>query len=183
MQILFRLFSILLAIVFISCNKTPDLTKGEIYKILNEIIADDSLRLYTICRQADNLSVSDEYDFSKSDKKFIERQNEIFNGFEFEPDMLKSYSRKKKDFDFVYIDTSCKEGIVNRLSFPLISADRLKVVVKNTEDCHCMLGGQGSTDLYIKQNGHWKMENSFESWISHKANTEVEGKMVLNIWR
>jgi hypothetical protein len=162
----FRLFVIFLAAFLISCNRTPDLTKNEVYNILNEIIADDSLRLYTVCWQVDDLSVSDDYGFDSQDRKFIERQKRIFKDFRFEPKRLKFYSRKKKSFDFIHIDTSCKEGILNRLSFPLISADRKKVVIRNTEDCNCMLGEQGGKDLYIKQNGHWKREKSFDRWIS-----------------
>jgi hypothetical protein len=153
------------------------LTKDEVYKILNEIIADDSLNLYTVCWQLDNVPISDEYGFSSQDKKFIERQNTIFKGFKFEPKRLKSYSRRKQKFDFVYIDTSCNEGILNRLSFPLISADRQRVVIENTEDCHCMLGGQGGKDLYIKQNGHWKREKSFDRWISQNTDTEFREQM------
>ena len=177
MKFSFGIFLILLTTFFISCNKTTDLTKDEVYKILNEIIADDSLRLYTVCWQLDNLPISNNYGFNDKDKKFIERQNEIFKDFKFEPNRLKSYSRKKKIFDFIYIDTSCKEGILNRLSFPLISFDRQRVVIENTEDCHCMLGGQGGKDLYVKQNGHWKREKSFDSWISQNTNTNLHGQM------
>ena len=78
MKFLFGLFSILLTTFFISCNKTPDLTKDEVYTILNEIIADDSLRLYTVCWQVGNLPVSDDYGFSSADKIFIKRQDGIF---------------------------------------------------------------------------------------------------------
>jgi len=142
------------------------LTKDEVYQILNEIIADDSLRLYTVCWQFDNLPVSNDYGLSDQDKKFIDKQKAAFKDSKLEPNKLKSYSRKKRKFDFIEIDTTCNAGIINRLSFPLISADRQRVVIKNTQDCHCMLGGQGSTDLYIKHNGHWKKEKSFDQWIS-----------------
>ncbi|HEY8658359.1 MAG TPA: hypothetical protein VIL78_04940 [Hanamia sp.] len=148
-------------------NKTSDLRKDEVYEILNEIIADDSLTLYTVCSHLDNLSDSDDYGFNNQNKKFIERQNEIFKGFQFESNKLKFYSRKKKGFDFIYIDTSCKKGVVNGLSFPLISTDRQRVVLKITEDCHCGLGGQGGIFLYLKQNGHWKRGKSFDHWASY----------------
>ncbi len=176
-KILSGLFLILLTTFFICCNRTPDLRKEEVYKILNEIIADDSLSLFTVCWQVDILHVRDEYGFSANDKKFIERQRLLFKGFRFEPKRLQFYSKKNKDFDFVYIDTSCKYGILTRLSFPLISADRQRVVIENTEDCHCMLGGQGGKDLYIKQNGHWKREKSFDRWISQNTNMQFPGQM------
>lgn len=177
MKISFCLLLFPLTIFFFSCNRTPDLTKDEVYKILNEIIADDSLRLHTICWQVDNLSITDEYGFNSDDKKFIERQKNIFKDFKFEQNQLKFYSRKKQTYDFIYIDTSCKEGILNRLSFPLISADRQRVVIENTEDCNCMLGGQGGKDLYIKQNGHWKLEQSFDRWISQSTNKDFRRLM------
>ena len=179
MKILIGLFLIILIAFFISCNRIPDLTKDEVYKILNEIIEDDSLKLYTVCWKVDNLSVTDEYGFSNKDKKFIQKQTEIFKDFKFEPKRLKSYSRKKQGFDFVYIDTTCKVGILTRLSFPLISADRQRVVLENTEDCHCMLGGQGGKDLYIKQNGHWKRQKTFDGWISQNIIAEPRGQMAL----
>lgn len=172
MKILFGILIIFLTILFISCKRTPDLTKEEVYEILNEIISDDSLSLRTICWQVDNLSVTDEYGFSSHDKKFIERQRKVFKDFKFEPNRLKFYSRKKKRMDFIYIDTSCKAGILNHLSFPLISADRQRVVLENTQDCHCMLGGGGRKDLYIKHNGHWKKEKSFDIWISQTMKIE-----------
>ena len=40
-----------------------------------------------------------------------------------------------------------------------------------------MLGGQGGKDLYIKQNGHWKREKSFDRWISQNTNPELRGQM------
>jgi hypothetical protein len=177
MKISVGLFLILLIIFFVSCKRTPDLSKDEVYKILNEIIADDSLTLYTVCSHLDNLSDSDDYGFSNKDKKFIERQNEIFKDFKFEPGRLKFYSRKKKGFDFIDIDTSCKAGILNGVSFPLISTNRQRLVIKITEDCHCMLGGQGGIYLYIKQNEHWKRGKSFDYWIGQNTNLNLRGQV------
>ena len=68
MNISLRLFLIVLTTLFISCNKTPDLTGDEVYKILNEIIADDSFRSCTVCWQVDKLSVADESGFGKQDE-------------------------------------------------------------------------------------------------------------------
>lgn len=151
---------------------TPDLSKDEVYKILNEIIADDSLRLYDICWQVEHLTVSDEYGFSRQDKKFIERQNKLFKDFKFEPGRLRSYSRRTQKSEYISIDTSCNEGIRYHLSFPLISVDRQRVVIENTEDCHCMLGGQGSKDLFVKRNGRWENEKSFDRWISREIHKD-----------
>ena len=166
MRISSYLFLFFPTLFFLSCNRTPDLTKDEVYKILNQIIADDSLRLHTVCWQLEDLPITDEYGFSSNDKKFIDRQKAIFKNFKLEQKQLKFYSKKKQAYDFIYIDTNCNEGILNRLSFPLISVDRQRVVIENTEDCNCMLGGQGGKDLYINRNGHWKLEKSFDRWIS-----------------
>jgi hypothetical protein len=150
-----------------SCKRTPDLTKEEVYKILNEIIADDSLPFFEICATSDDLEYSEEFGFSDADKNFIHRQKEIFESFKFEPNNLKFYSPRGKEYVFVKIDTYCTEGIVHRLSFPLISADRSRVIFKNTQDCiNCLLGGQSGDDLYVKKNGKWKFEKSFNRWIS-----------------
>lgn len=158
---------------FISCNKPTNLTKDEVYEILNEIIADDSLRLSTICWQVDDLSISGEYGFGKEDEVFINQQKGIFKKFKIEPKRLKYYSRREKGFVFFDVDTNCNAGFVTRLSFPLISIDRQRVVIENTEDCNCMLGGQGSKDLYVKKNGRWKKEKSFDNWISRNSRTEI----------
>ena len=123
--------------------------------------------------------MSEDYGFNAPDEIFIKRQNEIFASFKWEPNMLKAYSYRKKTPDYIYIDTSCEVGIVNRLSFPLVSADRQKVVLENTEDCHCMLGGQGGKDVYIKQNGHWKREKSVDGWISQKLIQPSKGLTAL----
>ena len=68
MNISLRLFLIVLTTLFISRNKTPDLIGDEVYKILNEIIADDSFRSCTVCWQVDKLSVADESGFGKQDE-------------------------------------------------------------------------------------------------------------------
>ena len=159
------------------CKRTPDLTKEEVYNILNEIIADDSLRLYTVCWQFDSLPISNNYGFNDRDKEFITRQKVVFRNFKIEPNKLKSYSRRKKVFDFIDIDTTCDAGVISRLSFPLISADRQRVVIENTEDCHFMLGGRGSKDLYVKRSGHWRREKSFDQWISRLNFTDASAKL------
>jgi hypothetical protein len=166
MKFKFLVLSILVSTFFISCERNKDLTKDEVYQILNEIIADDSLSLHKVCWKMDRLPVNDEYGFSESDKKFIKQQGEIFKTFILDKKALKYYSRKTKSFLFADVDTSCKEGILYHLSFPLISVDRQRVVIENTEDCNCMLGGQGGKDLYVKKNGHWKKVKSFDRWIS-----------------
>lgn len=172
MNLISKILITFVGVFFVGCNKPPDLTEEEVYKILNEIIADDSLLIYRACWQVEKLSVSDDYGFGWQDKKFIKQQNEIFKGFRLEPNRLKFYSRREKRPVFIDIDTTCNVGILNHLSFPLISADRQRVVIANTENCNCFLGGQGGTHLYVKQKGHWKKERSFDQWISQDNRLE-----------
>jgi hypothetical protein len=158
-------------LIFNSCNRTPDLTKNEIYQILNEIIVDDSLRMYRICSKVDILPFTGDFvtEFNEYDKKFIQHQKIIFKDFKLEPNRLKWYSSRKKVFEFIQIDTICSKKSLYKISFPIISADRTKVLIEITEDCNCLLGGQGVKNLYVKQNGHWKRIKSYDRWISEKT--------------
>jgi len=157
-------------LIFNSCNRAPDLTKNEIYQILNEIIVDDSLLMYRICSKVDILPFSGNFvkEFTEYDKKFIQNQKILFKDFKLEPNKLKWYSPQKKTLVFMKIDTICNKESLYRISFPIISADRTKVLIEITQDCNCMLGRQGGKNLYIKQNGHWKRIKSYDRWISEK---------------
>lgn len=149
--------------------------------IMNEIIVDDSLRLNKVCSKSDKLWMEDKYGFSETDKKFISEQSIKFESFQWETNLLKSYAPRKKDYVLVEVDDSCnddsrKHRFRTHLSFPLISADRKYVVFLNDEDCNCMLGGQGGTTSYIKINGHWKKDKTFDAWISEKRRNHFYNK-------
>lgn len=156
------------ALFFGSFKSAPDLTEDEVYTILNEIIADDSLSIYKVCWKFQELKLTEEYkkEFTQDDISFIGRQTELFKNLIVKPNKLKWYKRRGKTFDFATVDTVCDKGILYHISFPLISADRQKVIIEFQEDCNCMLGGQGGQDLYEKKNGHWVRIKGFDHWIS-----------------
>lgn len=153
-----------------ACQSDPDLTEAEVYTILNEIIVADSLRIKRLCWKFGNLPLSGEHAkvFTEQDKKFIKRQKLLHKGFIIQPNKLKGYSSGRKSFHLVEIDSACDKGIIDHLSFPLISIDRQKLVIERSEDCNCFLGGQGGKMLYEKINGQWKLSKTFYWWISER---------------
>ena len=56
---------------FSSCKSTPDLTEDEVYTIINEIIADDSLYIDRVCWKFQDLQLTDEYkkEFTQDEKE------------------------------------------------------------------------------------------------------------------
>jgi hypothetical protein len=147
--------SSLAAMLLSSCNSPANLTEGEFYLIINEIIADDSLYINRVCSKFKNIPLTNDYrkEFTINDLAFIEKQKEIFNNTTVKPNKLKWFKRHRKMFSFTIVDTVCNPGILYHLSFPLISADRQKVLIEFQEDCNCMLGGQGGKALYEKKMG------------------------------
>jgi hypothetical protein len=170
-----KIFSILLGCNFLvffgSCERKADLTETEVYTILNQIIQDDSLRLGPLCSKFQILEAKGENSigFSGDEMSFVNRQNVLFSGLTIKPNILKK--RNWKNFKtgqspYIVIDSLCSKGIVTILSFPFISPNRQKVLIEITQECNCMLGGQGGKYLYVKIKGHWKRKKSFDTWIS-----------------
>jgi hypothetical protein len=147
------IISTLTTLFFSSCKLTPDLTEDEVYTILNEIIADDSLYVNRACRKLKYIDLTPEMkkEFTDEDFEFIRRQKKLFKNSTIKSDKLKWFHRSKKTFVSTTIDTVCNEGILYHVSYPIISADRQKVNIEFQEDCNCMLGGQGGKDLYEKK--------------------------------
>jgi len=159
------IISILLSIIFFnSCNRPQDLTEDEVYSILNEIIQDDSLFFFEICHSPLEISYSKEYGMTEDDENFIARQKKLFASFEFSENRIKPYYWNYKH-EYVRIDSVCNITRVDRLSFPLISIDRKKVVFKHIDNG---IGGSSGEHLYVKQkNGKWKHERYFNYWIEY----------------
>src|SRR6476660_4521778 len=130
-----RIFITLTTIVLLSaCKSTPNLTEDEVYTILNEIIADDSLYFNRLCWKFDSItSMTDEFnkdikkEFSERDFQFIERKKKLFKNTTIKPNRLKCFNRRDKAFVNIDIDSACDKGILYHLSFPYISSDRQKV--------------------------------------------------------
>ena len=169
------------ALFFGSCKSTDDLTEDEVYTILNEIIADDSLYINRACWKFQDIDLTPEIkkEFTEEDIKFIGRQKTLYKNSTIKSDKLKWFHRRNKALVSTIIDTVCNEGILYHISFPLISADRQKVVVEFQEDCNCMLGGQGGKDLYKKKNGRWVRTKGFDHWISGNRKKKDEKQLLV----
>ena len=164
------ILTLVLSVFFFgSCavKQTPDLTEEEVYSIINEIVKSDSLILKEVCWKFQTIELTDEMkkEFTKEDLRFIYRQKKLFKNPAIKSGKLKWYHWKKKKFLTTELDTFCKQGIVYHLSFPIISADRKKVIFQIQSDCNCDVGGSGGKDLYEKKNGHWVRTDGFDYWV------------------
>jgi hypothetical protein len=184
-----RTFLIIAALAMLftaSCQSPNDLTEEEVYTIINEVISDDSLFIYSVCWEFQELEMTPEMkkEFTSKDIAFIHTQNERFKNLKVKPNKLKWYKRRQKIFDFTKVDTVCDQGIIYHLSFPLISVDRQKLIIEFQEDCNCFLGGQGGKDLYEKKNGHWVKTKGFDHWVSDRPkpndNKQIATDLVVN---
>ncbi|UUF13909.1 MULTISPECIES: hypothetical protein [Flavobacterium] len=167
---------LLLIVLASSCKSTPDLTEDEVYGIINEIVVDDSLFLDHVCWEFRTIPVKEEYkkEFSEKDIDFINEQNENFKGLKIKPNKIKWFRKSKKVFQYAIVDTLCDQGFLYHISFPIISADRKKVIIEFQEDCNCLLGGQGGKYLYEKKNGHWIQKKGYDQWISQNEKPQIK---------
>ncbi len=153
-----------------SCNRPPDLTEDEINNILNGILAIDSnICIGQLCWKYNDLAWEDEYKkvFTSSDIRFINRQKRLFSNLRIKPNILQCYWPTKKKFDyFDIVDTNWTKGGVHHFSFPLISVDRNKVILQTVFDCNMPLCSWSDVSLYVRKNGKWKLEKTFQSWLS-----------------
>jgi len=159
-----------------ACRTSPDLTEDELYGIINEIIADDSLFVDRVCWKFQDIEITPELadEFTAKDLRFIRRQQDLYSNSIIKRKKLKYVRRRGEKPVNTVIDTVCNQGILYHVSFPLISADRQKVIIEFQEDCNCSLGGQGGKDLYEKKNGHWVRTKGFDHWISDNKKWQDE---------
>jgi len=158
----------LIILSFCSCNKKPDLTENEIYTILNEIITDDSLKIERVSNKFLNIEMETDYlnNFSESDVKFIKRQREIFKNIKIDSTKLKLFRPKRKVVLISSGDTIIYKGSLSEISFPLVSIDRKKVLIRINHNVDVFLGGGGGTYLYEKKNGHWVKMKNLNHWLA-----------------
>jgi hypothetical protein len=177
----FTAFLTVLALFLSACNSTIDLKEDEVYTIINEIIADNSLIIKRVCWEFQDIKMTDEYakEFTKQDIEFIGLQQEIFKNTKIKPESLKWFQPINKTYVYASVDTNCDQGIIYHISFPFISADRQKVILEFHEDCNCLLGGQGSRNLYERKNNHWVRTKSFDHWISENRNFEEKKQLLV----
>jgi len=80
-------------------------------------------------------------------------------------DGLFSYSRKNQKLEPVHVVKDCKNNFVYRLAWPVFSKDLKTVIIGITEDCNCLLGGQGYKAVYQLQEGRWVKVHTYDKWI------------------
>jgi hypothetical protein len=155
------LLTLLLGFVISACNNTADLNEHEIFSILNQIMKDNSFRPHIICSTFDKVPRERIYQagFSENDLNFIDHQTNKIKSLKIKQGDLKEYWPVDNKEHEVIIDSTCESSLLTRISFPLISADREKVVLGITEL------GQGGIYLYVKSNGKWQNRKILDHWI------------------
>ena len=171
---------ILTVLFWSSCKSTPDLTEGEIYTIVNQIIADDSLFIDHVYWNFETIQLTDEYkkEFTKEDIAFINRQNKLFKNLKIKPNKLKYYNLQSKKFIYITV-TACNQDFISHISLPFISVDRKKVMIYLEKYSNFQMGGEGETNLYEKRNGHWVKTKEFDFWISENKQQNGEKQLTL----
>ncbi|MDI1233436.1 MAG: hypothetical protein PSX81_04075 [bacterium] len=146
-----------------ACQPSGDINEKELYTILNEIIADDSLHVDVVCWKFTDTKWTPDYKskFNTDDIAFIERQKLLYKDKTVLPNALHWSPRRSTSVYSSFVDSACDKDIVYHISFPLISLDRKKVIVEFREDCNCNMGSQGGKNFYEKRKGHWIRTQSF----------------------
>jgi hypothetical protein len=164
----FTTIIIFFSLMTVSCERTPDLTQAEVYKIINEIVADDSLKIYRVCWKFKDLPLAGQYlsEFTTKDIEFNKRQKVLLSGLKIHSKQLRWIRPRDKAEIYSIIDTTCNTGILYHLTLPIITQDRKRVLIEFNEDCNCELGGQGGKTLYERINGRWVRKKTFDRWVS-----------------
>ncbi len=165
------------------------------YEILNEIFLDLDYNFEYICVNKDYVNFNDEQfkEFSLLDKPSIYSQYWLQNFFgtfydfkNWEINKIKPQKIKYKDDDgkiqFSTILSDCSVELKEEkyenyskmiytnppnisISLPILSADGNTAIMQISDHCG-MLCGSGSTYLFKKIDGKWKLINKNMSWIS-----------------
>ena len=161
----------ILSLIFFGCYYWYCFTsENKKYEILNEIIKDDKLTLSKICSKSDKIKI---FENNLSDFTFFEQLSVNFQKltqteWEFKLKKIKYFNHILNKTEFCEIIPNCdkEHGIFYRISAPIVSPDKQTVIIKITEDCNCMLGGQSGTFLYKKVYGKWRRIKMLSGWIS-----------------
>lgn len=161
---------ILFTLVFGSFYWYSYTSENEKFEILNEIIKDDQLTLFKICSEPVKINFSKENSkrFSSLERLAIQFQNFFPQSSEIRNYNIQYFNKRVNKFKAVEIVKKCdaKYEIIYKISIPIVSPDKKKVLIKITEDCNCMLGGQSGEYFYQKINGKWKRIKVYDEWIS-----------------
>lgn len=151
-----------------SCNPKTDIKEAEIYSLINEVIFDDSIVVQNVCWNFNKQSLDKDMlkEFSEEDIEFNEKIKLKFKNLKVKPNKIIHFHYNYKPGEYAKIDSTCNKNFVVHLSVPFVSVDRKKILIDIQYDCNCMLGGSGGKYLYEKIKGHWKLNKSFDEWIS-----------------
>jgi len=145
-------------------------SKNQKYELLNEIIKDDKLTLSKICSKSDEIEIFENNlnDFTLFEQLSVNFQKLTQLKSEIKPNKIKYFNRRLNKTKFSEIVPNCEKEyeMLYKISIPIVSPDKKTVIIKITEDCNCMLGGQSGTYLYKKVNGKWKSIKTLSGWIS-----------------
>lgn len=143
--------------------KNNELSEQELYGLINEIIADDSLHVDVVCWKFTDIPLVEPFTsvFNKEDLAQIVQQKLAFKNKTITPNALHWSPRRSTQQYSSFIDSACNQDIVYHIAFPLISLDRKKVLIEFREDCNCNMGSTGGKVLYEKRKGHWVKAQRF----------------------
>lgn len=174
MKFIFILISVTLLFNF--CRPANEITEEEMYTVLNEIIADDSLHINRIYCEFNYLPIYGSYsdEFTENDRALFLKQKKTFENVKIKQNKIKWLNPRTKKYHYASVDTSFEAGMLYVISIPYISLNRHKVLIKIGQDGNCDLCASSGTYLYEKKNGHWIKTKSFDVWISLIKNKSVK---------
>lgn len=145
------------------------MTEEEIYTILNEIITDDSVRFSSTLSATFEKSPLDrraQNHFTSDDLKFIHRQIDHLSEMKIQPNKIKRTGwrvlQKRNVSPFAKTIPNRSDTILHcYFTFPIISADRKKVILKIGHGGGYMVGGH-ETYLFEKINSKWVLKDTWD---------------------
>jgi hypothetical protein len=142
------------------------MNEKDIYSILNEIISDDSILIDSVGNEFMQMPLKGSCvkEFSSKDIEFAQRQINNFKSRMVNPKELKLHKSENKAYFIDGSDTTITRSIT-RISFPVISIDKRKVLIEFVFNVG-LLSCSGGKYLYVKKNGHWKKVHVYDYWIS-----------------
>ena len=162
---------LILSIILFGCYYWYSFTsENEKYEILNKIIKDNELTMSKVCSKSDKIEIFEKNlnDFTWFEQLSVNFQKITQMECDFKPNKLKYLNRKINKTKYCEIIPDCNKEyeMVYKISMPIVSPDNQTAIVKITEDCNCMLGGQSGTYLCKNINGKWKIIKTIGGWIS-----------------
>lgn len=165
-----RKILILLLILFGSYYWYSYTSETKKYEILNEIIKDNELTLFKICSKSDKIKIFENNlnDFTFFEQLSVNFQKLLQIEHTFKSNKIKYFNPRLNKTEFCEIISDCSKEyeMLYKISLPIVSPDKLSAIIKITEDCNCMLGGQSGTYFYKKVDGKWKRTKTLSGWIS-----------------